>query len=184
MELTDSGILSSAMINAPKQALYGYFPQIAYFQELDTALQSARYYYFNDGDGEGHAYEITDDIQLRNMQRLIKKYYAEYGSKNYQMKSDIYLYGDFEPIAGYDYPFTGTFWGNYYSIYSLCIDAPPTRLCRLVRAHRRRRLCKGSQHPPPYRKQRGNIRLYTRRQLCGGDSGHKRRLYLGLHEQH
>ncbi len=124
LELTDSGILSSAMINAPKQALYGYFPQIAYFQELDTALQSARYYYFNDGDGEGHAYEITDDIQLRNMQRLIKKYYAEYGSKNYQMKSDIYLYGDFEPIAGYDYPFTGTFWGNYYSIYSLCIDAP------------------------------------------------------------
>ena len=124
LELTDSGILSSAMINAPKQALYGYFQQIAYFQELDTALQSARYYYFNDGDGEGHAYEITDDIQLRNMQRLIKKYYAEYGSKNYQMKSDIYLYGDFEPIAGYDYPFTGTFWGNYYSIYSLCIDAP------------------------------------------------------------
>lgn len=117
----------SNFITNPKQGLFGYYPSIGFFEQSDTAIESIICNYFKQGDGtQSKPYEVENELQLRNIQRLISSNYFDYCDKNYSLTQDITLLQEFQPIASSIEPFIGKFNGRHYSIYNLYINKPNT----------------------------------------------------------
>lgn len=112
------------MPSSARQGLFGYYPRITAFDLTAKVLESIRCNYFLNGDGSDQPYQISKRVHLLNMRNLIAYDYDNYKDKKYILTTDIYLIGDFEPIASQAQPFLGRLSGAYYGIYNLNINQP------------------------------------------------------------
>jgi hypothetical protein len=88
------------------------FPALVFAQDIS---------WYNYSNANGNVFEISTAEQLKGLAQLVNEG-INFSGKRIDLKGDITLTGNWEPIGTADKPFVGTFNGNYYSISGLSVE--------------------------------------------------------------